>query len=102
MNSPGVTSRSTSRNATCARLVPSAHTLPTLRQTTASLEENGLNGLEATQHPRGLRHPIEDLSLQQPHQPIRAEAEQTDQRDGEEYQRGIERIARQHDDLPET
>src|SRR6266853_5420899 len=99
MNSPGVTSRSTSRNATCARLVPSAHTLLTLRQTTASSEENGLNGLEATQHPRRLGHPIENFPLQQPHQPVRTETKQANQRNGEEDERRVEGVACEHNDL---
>jgi len=79
MNSPGVTSRSTSRQCDMRPLVPSAHTLLMLRQTTASCDENRLNGLETTQHPvvSGTQYRI--FRLQQPHQPVGAETEQADE-----------------------
>src|SRR5712691_7202941 len=95
VNSPGAMSRSMSRSAAWARTVPAAHTLQTLRQTTASREENGLNGLEATQHPRGFRNPIENALLQHAQRPVRREPEHADERDGEKDKGGIERVARQ-------
>src|ERR1700674_4638279 len=102
VNSPGAMSRSMSRSAAWARSVPAAHTLQTLRHTTASREENGLNGLEATQHPCGFRDPVENPLLQHAQRPVGHETEHADERDREEHQRGIEGVARQHDDLAEA
>src|SRR5471030_2909764 len=97
-NSPGLMSMSTARSASCARLVPAAQVLPTLRQTTASFDEK-VGALKATQFLLGVRQPVEDAPLGLAQQPVEAEAQEADHRDGEEDQRRIEGVARQHDDL---
>src|SRR5690242_5967678 len=98
-NSPGCMSRSIPRNASCARLVPAAQVLPTPRQTTASLGETVCALSEATQLLLGVGQPVEDAPLRQPQQPVAGEAQHADQGDGEEHQRRVEGVARQHDDL---
>src|SRR5437016_13554187 len=97
-NSPGLMSMSMSRSASWARLVPAAQVLPTPRQTTASFDEK-VGALKATQLLLGVGQPVEDAALRQAQQPVEGEAQHADHRDGEEDQRGVERIARQHDDL---
>src|SRR5262245_26589664 len=97
-NSPGLMSRSTSRSASWARLVPAAQILPTPRQITASFDEK-VDASEATQLLLGVGQPIEDAPLGEPQQPVEGKAQHADHGDGEEHQRGIEGVARQHDDL---
>src|SRR4051794_20598109 len=92
-------SRSMSRRASCARLVPAAQVLPTSRQTTASREEKCGALSEATQLLLGVGQPIEDAALGLAQQPIEGKAQDADHRDGEEDQRRVEGVARQHDDL---
>src|SRR5579871_750919 len=97
-NSPGAMSRSMPRSASCARFVPAAQVLPTPRQTTASFEEKtGAWSLEATELLRLVRQPVEDAALRLAQQPVEGEAQHADHGDGEEHERGIEGVARQHD-----
>src|SRR5205807_3838826 len=100
-NSPAWMSRSMSRSASWARLVPAAQILPRPRQVTASLDEK-VGASEATQLLLGVGQPVENTPLGKPQQPVEGEAQHADHGDGEEHQRGIEGVARQHDDLAHT